>query len=617
MKPVQLKEGVFIKDWLLLGPFPNCEGCDVKDFKHGEQCAGFATDFLTGSGGEAKTVPRAGQPVKILGTDRFRRWFAYHSEGDRIPLNDILTPNDLVIAYAFTRILSPQSRKIILSVGSNDGVKVFLNGIKIHQVHPANGRWLQKDDDFVPVTLKKGVNNLMLKIDEGTGDFGFAIRFLDYDSTLQALRQDASRYSKLSLIPHGDSLLVRFGESYRLSVFNPAGLAHIWLKDRTDRIIAQWKLPMGAQHYFPLSRLPEGMIWAVAKFDLGNGDVISNTARFYNGKLERHALPAMMDGALLLPKDQNGKVWFPIGTYGAPVEDFARLKAAGYNFVVASPAELDKVEQAGLKAAVSLHGDVKAMRDLIEKYRHHPGVLCWMLYDEPAYNEADLLFIYSLYQAAYEADPVHPSYIVITTPDAYKTYGRCGDILSVDTYPVQNGVITQVAGNVARACRQSDGDQPVWHCGQLFQWPGQRRPTPLEHRFMTYTALMAGAKGLLWYTYKGYGQYLPKDDPELWEAQKQLLKEIHVLAPVLMAEGTGEILPGDTGMMAVVKSSQDAGYLFAANTSETETITTTFNAGAIDPDVLEVFGENRKPELVDGRIRDTFKPLEVHIYRLK
>lgn len=614
---VALEKDAFIKDWLLLGPLPNCDDCDAKDFKHGARCKGFATDYLAVSGGEYGVKPYEGDKVKVSENDEGLSWFIHHSDDNEIHLNDLMKPNDMVVAYAYTEIISPENQKIILSVGSNDGVKVFLNGEKVHEVHLPNGRWLQSDDDFIPVRLKKGSNDLLLKIDEGTGDFGFVVRFLDYDSTIQAVKDHIDGYSKLALTPRGDSLLVTFGDSYRLSVLNPDAKAQLWLKDASDRIVSRKDLWLGEEYYIPMSELSDGLIWAVAKFNLLDGGTITKTKEFYKGKLKRHALPEIMDADMLLPKDQHGKTWFPIGTYGAPEEDYTRLKKAGYNFVVASTSQLDNVQKAGLKAAVSVHGTPEEVRNIILKNKNHPAVLCWMLYDEPAYNQADLLFIHKLYEEAYKADPVHPSYLVVTTSDAYKTYGRCGDILSVDTYPIRNGVITHVARNISRAYIQSDGDQPVWHCGQMFRWPGQRRPTPREHRFMTYTALMAGAKGLLWYTYKGYGQYLPDDDPELWEAQKQLLKEINELAFVFKAKGLGESIQSQQGIMVVIKKVPGRTYLFAANTSESETIETTLTIGNFDRDVMEVYGENRKPILVDGRIKDTFKPLDVHIYRLE
>ncbi len=617
---VELKKNEFIKSWLLIGPFPNCENCDLTDYMHGENCKGFYTDFLQSIGGEANVVPSEGLEVKVPGSETVRKWFLYRSPKDEIRLNDIMMPNDLVVAYAFDQIESPVEQKVILSIGSNDGVKVWLNGKKIHEVHPKTGRWLQKDDDYVPVTLKKGANNLMLKIDEGGGDWGFVVRFLDYDSTLNAVRKNIEKYKRLTLVPKEDTLLVRFGESYRISALNPGGKVKITMLDKDDNAVLSRDVNPGEEFSVLLSQLPKGFFTAKAEFNTPDDGVIVSEMRYYNGKLKRHPLPGNINKNLLLPIGDNGRVYFPIGTYGAPVEDYGKLKKAGYNFVVAGVKDLDAVQKAGLKAAVPVHGMVEEVEKKIKEYRNHPAVLCWMLYDEPAYNHADLLYIYDLYESAYRADKKHASYMVVTQPDGYKTYGRCGDILSVDTYPVANGDITSIARAVAKANRDSDGDQPIWHCGQLFKWPAQRMPTAQEHRFMTYSGLIEGAKGLLWYTYKGYGQYLPQDDPQLWKAHVALLKEIHELEPLFMAKGIGQTIQTinqNKNIRAIVKKSKIGTFLIAANQSKNETITAEFMPKGLRKKSIKVYGENRQVSAADGKFKDEFKPLDVHIYKLK
>ena len=216
-------------------------------------------------------------------------------------------------------------------------------------------------------------------------------------------------------------------------------------------------------------------------------------------------------------------------------------------------------------------------------------------------------------------DPRHPSYLVITDPKVYKTFGRCCDILSVDTYPVENGVIASVGENITSAYNASDGDLPVWHCGQLFSWPGQRIPTIQEHRFMTYFALINGAKGLLWYTYKGYGQYLPDDYPDLWEDHKNLLKEINKLSALFMTKNAGanikltEKQPDITG---IIKESPAGLYIIAANQSAENSCSPGFIIGSDYSGEVIVVGEKRFIEAKNGRFNDSFDPLDVHIYML-
>jgi len=226
----RLKKNTYIKNWLLCGPFPNCENCSQTDYKHDERCKGFYTDFLDSIGGENYTTPQAGMKVEIPGKNLCREWFTYHSNTDKIRLNKIMKPKDMVISYAFSQVLSPKKEKIILSLGSNDGAMAFLNGKKVHECHPNNGRWLQADDDFIPVELQKGTNNLMIKIDQGTGDYGFMARFLDYDSVLAQLRENIDQHKILSLVSIENTLSARFGSDYKISVLNPPGKATIELR---------------------------------------------------------------------------------------------------------------------------------------------------------------------------------------------------------------------------------------------------------------------------------------------------------------------------------------------------------------------------------------------------
>jgi len=611
----QYKTGVFIKDWLVCGPFPNCDNCTSTDFFHGEKCQGFYTDFLESAGGEMFAIPKAGETIDYSGLEFKPAWNSYRSETDNIPLNDILSPNDLVVAYAFCQINSPKRQKTILSLGSNDGLQVFMNGKKIHENHPRSGRWLQKDNDYVPVELDKGLNELMLKIDEGTGDFGFIARFLDYDSTLASLSENIDKHKELKLFYYNDTLIAKFGEPYKIATLNPGSKVTIGITHETEGKLEEQTVSPGTEAVFCLVDIPDGFLTAHASFPLSEENIIVSETRHYEGKLKRHKPPGMLNNDLM-PVSANGKSLFPIGTYGVPPEDYDKLKEAGYNFVVASAENLDRVYKAGLMAAVPVHDNI---REIVDGYKEHPAVLTWMLYDEPGYNRADIMKIYGLYNTAYEIDPRHPSYLVITDPKVYKTFGRCCDILSVDTYPVANGVISDVGKNIARACNESDGDQPVWHCGQLFSWPGQRIPTIREHRFMTYIALLRGAKGLLWYTYKGYGQYLPVDYPELWKDHKLLLKEINELSPLFMAEGRGENIkltetqPDITG---VIKKSPAGLYILAANQSRTESFSPGFNIGPDYSGQVTVIGENRSVKAVNGRFRDDFQPLDVHIYKL-
>jgi hypothetical protein len=73
--------------------------------------------------------------------------------------------------YAKTMVSSDGERPARLEIGSDDGVKVWLNG-KV--VHAANvNRALTVAEDKVDVTLSAGWNEVLLKVMQGGGDWGF------------------------------------------------------------------------------------------------------------------------------------------------------------------------------------------------------------------------------------------------------------------------------------------------------------------------------------------------------------------------------------------------------------------------------------------------------------
>jgi len=610
----------FIKDWLIIGPFPNCETCSTTDYQHSNQCTGFYTDYLEPIGGEKKALPFAGMQVGLSNDKLTKKWTVLHSKEDKIHFSELLSPKDMVVAYAFTKIKSTKAQKVILSIGSNDGIQVFLNGAKVHESHESYGRWLQSDNDYIPVNLKKGTNNLLLKIDQGVGDFGYVARFLKYDSIVSNIKNDIDSHKVLKVVAIGDTLVTSFGKKNKISILNPKGKVTIELTDNKNKEIGKKLVMPGEDANFLLTSVTDGFLNIKASFPTLNDGIITSESRYYKGKLKRHPRVSRMSKDLTILND-IGQSFFPIGTYGAPVEDFKKLKDAGYNFVVTSVDNLDKVYEAGLLAAVHVSGKTpQDYTDFINKYKEHPAVLCWMLYDEPGYNKADLQFIYDIYNAAYKADKVHPSYLVITNNNVYKTFGPLCDVLAIDTYPIVDGNIEDVGNNIALAYEQLEKVVPIWNCGQMFSWPNQRRPTPQEHRFMTYSSIINGAKGTLWYTYKGYGQDLPVDDPELWESQKVLLSELNELAPLFLAPGLGTKLitvSKNKAIQAILKSSKIGTYLIVSNSSKTETIQAEFKLKVTYNGTTSVYNEHRTIEVKNGVLKDELKPLDIHVYKLK
>jgi hypothetical protein len=81
------------------------------------------------------------------------------------------------MAYASTEIISPDDRDLTLTLGSNDGAKIWLNGEVIYNEHV--GRSAIADQVFLKVHLKKGSNTLLAKVENLGANWGLYMRIVD------------------------------------------------------------------------------------------------------------------------------------------------------------------------------------------------------------------------------------------------------------------------------------------------------------------------------------------------------------------------------------------------------------------------------------------------------
>jgi HEAT repeat protein len=98
-----------------------------------------------------------------------------------VNLEAMMEPNQNAVAYAYAQIQSDAARDVLIKLGSDDGVVVWLNDERIHQNNTS--RPVRVDDDTVTATLQPGANDLVLKILQGGGGWGYTVRITDTDGT--------------------------------------------------------------------------------------------------------------------------------------------------------------------------------------------------------------------------------------------------------------------------------------------------------------------------------------------------------------------------------------------------------------------------------------------------
>ena len=136
---------------------------------------GAATELKVSTNGakEGKAVGNSKWTLHRLSTsggDNINRMTAALGWGEREEIYDH-------IVYGSVVLDSPEEQQTTMLVGSDDAVKVWLNGEVVHQAFVARGAGDYQD--FFPVTLKQGQNVLLVALDNHghggfSGFFGFA-----------------------------------------------------------------------------------------------------------------------------------------------------------------------------------------------------------------------------------------------------------------------------------------------------------------------------------------------------------------------------------------------------------------------------------------------------------
>ena len=107
-------------------------------------------------------------------------WKLVKTSTDIIDLDAQYKGMDFAAVFALAEIKTDKEVKIFLSVGSDDGIRIWHNGKLIHDNWIPRG--VNKDDDLVPVTLQPGSNQLLLKVQDMQLGWGFVVRILSMDA---------------------------------------------------------------------------------------------------------------------------------------------------------------------------------------------------------------------------------------------------------------------------------------------------------------------------------------------------------------------------------------------------------------------------------------------------
>jgi hypothetical protein len=325
--------------------------------------------------------------------------------------------------------------------------------------------------------------------------------------------------------------------------------------------------------------------------------------------------------------------FFPLGIYMVTwpftkqeVSRFLHAAAeAGFNTVHIGARDLydfrellDEAHSLGLKVIV------EGLQDMVTvwRFREHPAVIAWNSGDEPDGAGVAPETVGRNIDQIKTLDPQRLVYTVLCIPAEYANYAPWIEVSAVDPYPVQRTANLHRVGEYVAQAREAVQDaKPVWVVPQAFgDYSSWSVPTPAQERNMTYQALIEGANGLIYYTYRDRSFHM-EDYPELWAAMKEIVAEVGELMPLFLGPAhTGiRFQSGPQGVVRCLAIEHENHLtLLAVNTSEQDLGELELRTAGLPMQAeIDVAFEKRTLRMHEGVLRDTFGPAAVHVYRMQ
>ena len=316
--------------------------------------------------------------------------------------------------------------------------------------------------------------------------------------------------------------------------------------------------------------------------------------------------------------------------------------------------------------SADVEGRRRDLTSLVRAVRDHPAMLCYEQRNEPAYTYRDSarpqsppegLIAGSRVIRELDSDhPIRVGHLVCNLVATLRRYNEAVDIVGCNPYVVQapgmrpfvgtrpdgllvdcqDQTLSAVGELTSKMMRVAEG-RPVWMQIQGManeNWfnpdhtPEHRGSCPYEHhrlypsrwqmRFMAFNAVIRGATGLSFALI-----HMPVDVPA-WREVCEVVGELNGLHDVLASpvwagslrvEYTELGFSDWTGVETLVKLHAGRPWMLAANTQFDPMKATFSNLPEATGGSVHVVGEDREVTVADGRLTDSFRPYEVHVYR--
>ena len=336
----------------------------------------------------------------------------------------------------------------------------------------------------------------------------------------------------------------------------------------------------------------------------------------------------------------NGEPFFPFGFYhvswGSTVQERGKhlqeIADAGFNVIHASLKRkesldsygkfLDRADKLGIKV-ITEFGLEPIIDPLvaINRFKNKPAVLGWNIGDDVGVPTANSMKPRELSDFHCQVKNIDPQHITYVSSPLYKllNFADFTDAVGFQAYPVEakpqkislaHKLIAHIVSSVppsrmvianSQAFRRYEAKSPM--------------PTPQQVRNMTYQALVAGAKGIVYYTYYDAGKWYLAENTDLWQEVQSLVPEIEKISPMLLTGKRQKVRTRNKNILSSIWKSKDQSLIIVINTSSDRPQEVSLNLSANS--IQTNSPSNNDLKLEKNKLSGTLSPLEVGVYRLK
>ena len=337
----------------------------------------------------------------------------------------------------------------------------------------------------------------------------------------------------------------------------------------------------------------------------------------------------------------EGQEFFPLGMYhvmhnlppARQIEGLRALAAGGYNsvytFVYKDPQAAQQLfdEADKLNIWVIGEGNVDAFLKAGPSPRR---ALAWVTKDEPELWSIPPSKVAEVHMQLRKADPQVPTYTVVATKSRIKDYTFASSLIITDPYPLikvpsgQGGplraapVYLEMVELVACAAAADSVPIAVLSC---HGYEPQQIPTYQQVRNQVWQSLVAGVRGVVFYTFEDYLKpptpgYQLENFPELYQGMMSLPAEINPLMPLLLEAKRSDLLRGEDQVVASFWVNDNGALLAVVNISG-ETKKVRLDIPSVGK--LSIVPDTVNPSLkIDGQtLSGELAPLEIATLRWK